>query len=345
MVLAAKLEGLALEPSPPPPTEGTTRMEAILYDPVTSLRRALILALGEYANELPNSLRDELTVTLLDAYRNDPDAGIHGAAQWALRQWNQEEALKQADGGLPTLENRGGRRWFVNSQGQIMAVIEGPVAFTMGSPPTEPGRLDNETLRQERIKRRFAIATKEVTREDYERFVQASPKHQRHGIGGAAADSPDPQGPQVGICWYDAAAYCNWLSAQEKLEPCYDPNENGEYAKGMKIGADFRKPSGYRLPTEKEWEYACRAGALTSRYYGGSVDLLGEYAWYFRNSPTTETSRCGRLKPNDLGLFDMLGNVYEWCLDVYAPSGQERAIHEDKLKIAEDVLDKDPRLL
>ena len=84
----------------------------------------------------------------------------------------------------------------------------------------------------------------------------------------------------------------------------------------MRIKADALKLPGYRLPTEAEWEYACRAGAVTSRYYGLSVDLLGRYAWYLKNAQQRAWP-CGSLQPNDLGLFDMLGNVLEWCQEDY----------------------------
>jgi formylglycine-generating enzyme required for sulfatase activity len=114
-----------------------------------------------------------------------------------------------------------------------------------------------------------------------------------------------------------AAHYCNWLSEQEG-EPrdqwCYVTNGVGGYAEGMSIPADVFHRTGYRLPTEAEWEYACRAGTVTSRYYGNSIDLLGEYAWYQANCKE-RVWMCGRLLPNDLGLFDMLGNVLEWCHD------------------------------
>ena len=80
----------------------------------------------------------------------------------------------------------------------------------------------------------------------------------------------------------------------------------------MTIPADVLERKGYRLPTEAEWEYACRAGAITSRYYGDSIALLEKYEWYRANSP--ENARpVGSLLPNDLGLFDMLGNVFELC--------------------------------
>ena len=111
-------------------------------------RRALILALGTYGTDgLSPGEREPLIGKLLDLYRNDPDAGIHGAAEWTLRQWEQQEKLKELDAELMKLKDRGDRRWFVNSQGQTFAVIDGPVEFRMGSPPTEPNRDARRTNR------------------------------------------------------------------------------------------------------------------------------------------------------------------------------------------------------
>ena len=136
------------------------------------MRRALILALGTYGTEgLSSGEREPLIGKLLVLYRNDPDSGIHGAAEWTLRQWKQQEKLKEFDAQLMKLKDRGGRRWFVNGQGQTFAVIEGPVEFLMGSPPTEPSRnATMETLRRLVIPRRFAIAAKEVNVEQWQRF-------------------------------------------------------------------------------------------------------------------------------------------------------------------------------
>jgi formylglycine-generating enzyme required for sulfatase activity len=313
--VAAELDRLPAN-AKPTPAQSQPLMVATLFHPETSMRRALIMALGTYGAEfLSRGERATLTGKLLDLYRNDPDAGIHGAAAWTLRQWGQQQKLAAIDADLMSLKDRGERRWFVNSLGQTFTVVEGPVEFLMGSPPTEPDRSSGEDIHHRIIPRHFAIATQEVSVKQYEVFVRENP-----GLDHAQNDrySPDPEGPMNRVSWYDAAAYCNWLSRREGLPECYEPNEGGKYAPGMEIKPDALRLGGYRLPTESEREYACRAGAGTSRYYGASVDLLGRYAWYFLPSGD-HAQPCGRLLPNDLGLFDMLGNLMEWCHDVYHP--------------------------
>src|SRR5207245_3936582 len=134
---------------------------------------------------------------------------------------------------------------------------------------------------------------------------------------------PQPDCPIGGVTWHEAAEYCNWLSKEEGLPPtewCYEANAAGKYAEGMKLAANYLKRTGYRLATEAEWEYACRAGAVTSRSYGEAEDLLGKCAWYLGNSKE-RTWPVGRLKPNDLGLFDMHGNIWTWCQERYLPYG------------------------
>ena len=147
------------------------------------------------------------------------------------------------------------------------------------------------------------------------------------------------------VTWYHAAAYCNWLSRQENLPRVLRAQRAGKYAEGMRIQPDALKLAGYRLPTEAEWEYACRSGAVTSRYYGSSIDLLGRYAWYQANTKDHAWS-CGSLLPNDLGLFDMLGNVYEWCQDVVMPTRSTEAEHLIRVPPYLYLLDDtNPRLL
>jgi formylglycine-generating enzyme required for sulfatase activity len=121
----------------------------------------------------------------------------------------------------------------------------------------------------------------------------------------------------VDASWYDAAAYCNWLSEQDgipKEQWCYLPNERGQYAEGMTAAPDFMRRSGYRLPTATEWEYACRAGSATFWSLGDADDLLPKYAWCILNS-ASHSQPVATLRPNEFGLFDMHGNAWEWCQD------------------------------
>jgi formylglycine-generating enzyme required for sulfatase activity/tetratricopeptide (TPR) repeat protein len=333
----------------PTPAQGQQRMDAVLFHPETSQRRALILVLGTYGTEgLSAGERESLISKLLDLYRNDPDAGIHGAAEWTLKKWGQQDKLKEVDAQLIKRKDWGERRWFLNGQGQTFAVIEGPVEFRMGSPPTEPKRnVTMETPRRLLIPRRFAIAAKEVTVEQWQRFEQT---HPQHGLPPSFVKqwSPDPDGPMIGFTWYIAANYCNWQSEQEGLprdQWCYLRNESGAYAEGMTIPANVLDRTGYRLPTEAEWEYACRSGTMTSYYFGLSSELLEKYAWYQANGKEHAWS-CGSLLPNDLGLFDMLGNEIEWVQDsTRRPLRKRRGLSYDDIEIAKHVNERYPRLL
>jgi formylglycine-generating enzyme required for sulfatase activity/tetratricopeptide (TPR) repeat protein len=334
------------------PSPATQEMDAILFHPETSTRRALILALGTYgAAGLSPGEREPLVARLLDLYRADPDAGIHGAAEWTLRKWGQAEKLKAIDTGLPGLKDRGNRRWFVNGQGQTFALIEGPVEFRMGSTPTESERIaSNEPVRRMVIPRRFAVATKEVSVAQFQRFLkQAGITSDRYQVSPSYLQrySPDADGPWIGPDWYKAAHYCNWLSEQEGLQRdqwCYLPAPGGVYAEGMTIPADVLERTGYRLPTEGEWEYACRSGTIPARYYGVSIDLIGAYAHCQANSQDHAWPSADLL-PSDLGVFDMLGNVYEWTQDATVRDRRVRhSVYYDNINIVTYIYDKRSRL-
>jgi hypothetical protein len=224
-----------------------------------------------------------------------------------------------------------------------MVVFSGPLEFLMGSPFTEAGRYPQEQLYRQRIDRTFAIATKSVTVQQFRRFDPHFGHSQMHIC-------PEPDCPILGLTWYEATAYCNWLSEQEGLpedEKCYVPNKNGQFAEGMQLAPEYLRRTGYRLPTEAEWEYACRAGAVTARYYGETDQLLEKYAWFLNNS-ATRSWPVGGLKPNDFGLFDMHGNVWGWCQERYKHwidvSGQAGIRLEDKEDTL-SVVDKESRVL
>lgn len=313
-------------------------------EPDITIRRALLLSLGEYnEKDLPSAARQALLPRLQDIYRTATDPGLHASVEWLLRQWKQEAWLKQVNeewaknkeqrekrlDGIRQLVNRDKEKappqWYVNSQGQTMVVFPGPVKFVMGSPLTEKNRRSDERQHQQGIGRTFALAATPVTKEQFLRF-QPSFSHTEFGR------YPAPSCPIGGVRWYEAAAYCNWLSQQEGIPEeqwCYEiPDEPGGIMtwsfRNMKLKANYLSLSGYRLSTEAEWEYACRAGAATSRCYGETAELLTDYSWYFDNSPE-QTQPVGTRKPNDGGLFDMHGNVWNWCQERYKPYAAARS--------------------
>src|SRR5262249_9736037 len=192
------------------------------------------------------------------------------AVEWLLRRWGHAGDLARIDKDPIFAQPRMGRRWYINGQGQTFVLIPGPVEFGMS---TRVDPTQSDVLQRKRIGRSYAIATKEVTVEQFLRF------RRNHVYLHGKFLSPQPNGPMNDVSWYDGAAYCNWLSEQEgipELEWCYPKN----VGRGMVLPQDYLGKIGYRLPRDAEWEYACRAGTVTSRFYGAADDLLGEYAWY-----------------------------------------------------------------
>ena len=163
-----------------------------------------------------------------------------------MRQWGHAARLEEINLRLRG-KGQGDRRWYVNCQGQAFVIVDGPVEFLMGSPADEPDRDPDETAHRRRIPRRFAIADKEVSVEQYQEFLKQNPGVRRAVVG---RYSPERTGPVNDVTWYEAAAYCNWLSRQETLPECYEWNRADASAKGLQIRADaltrHRLPAAHR---------------------------------------------------------------------------------------------------
>jgi len=160
--------------------------------------------------------------------------------------------------------------------------------FIMGSPAHEGGRYDNEILHKVILTKTFFMQTTPVTQGQWKAVMGSNPSHFKN----CGDDCPIES-----VSWNDAQKFIKKLNQKEGT-------------------------SKYRLPTEAEWEYACRAGTTTAYCFGDDESKLKEYAWYDKNSDN-KTHRVGFLKPNLWGLYDIHGNVWEWCLDWYGdyPTG------------------------
>jgi formylglycine-generating enzyme required for sulfatase activity len=347
---------LAIEPS--------TLIERLTQEREPSIQRALLLSLGEYEKGQLEALELADFSTSLEKWAVHEDAGLRAAADWLRNKWivaglvketpeaasRDEQAALAHKGDSPT--------WYATGEHHDMVTFRGPIEFEMGAakndPDREGGALDDTELRHPvRIPRSFAIASKEVT---VAQFLAAWPDlRQRTEFLDAkgkpiekfpyAADkAPEPNCPAVNVEWFKAAAYCNWLSQREGIPSdqwCYSESELFQHR--MVLPKDYLTRIGYRLPTEAEWEYACRAGATSGRYFGECASLLPKYGWYLANGEN-RTWPAGQLKPNEFGLFDMYGNAEEWCLDeprIYGADlytdaeaeGQARLIDEEKLRV------------
>jgi formylglycine-generating enzyme required for sulfatase activity len=157
----------------------------------------------------------------------------------------------------------------------------------------------------------FVMDRHEVTQREYEAIgkIEAFP-NPSHFSG---ADLPVEQ-----VTWPQAARFCNARARLEGLAPCYN-EETG--------ACDFGA-SGYRLPTEAEWEYACRAGTSGDYSFGSDERQLSHFGWFTGNS-SAKTHLVGQKRPNPWGLFDMHGNVAEWCQDVYDPAYYKTSPEKD----------------
>jgi formylglycine-generating enzyme required for sulfatase activity len=170
-------------------------------------------------------------------------------------------------------------------------------SFLMGSPDTDDMAYDDEKPQHRVTVAGFRIAVTPVTAGIYHEVMQRE----------APAESA-ARLPVIDVNWEDAIRFCNRLSEREGLRPAYR-------VKGESVAWD-RFASGYRLPTEAEWEYACRAGTTTRFSFGDDPARLDAYAWFADNT-SYRLQPVASKRPNPWGLYDMHGNVWEWCWDWY----------------------------
>jgi hypothetical protein len=255
--------------------------------------RGLIFAIGQHDALETSASESRLVVSLIrERFLGHDDAGVHGAAEWLLGKLGASASAgaSAVDSAADSTRKSALARWFVSREGHTMVVID--------------------ARRDPRIKRAFAIAARETTIEQMLRFDPAHWYNKEISVS--------PTCPIGVVTWSRAIEYCEWLNRRDGIpesQSCYaHGNEPLSYSK---FNPDLTK-TGYRLPTRAEWEFACRAGTVTRRYYGNdnSDELLHHYVWLARESAKLRLEPVGRLMPNDFGLFDMYGNVSEWNAEI-----------------------------
>jgi formylglycine-generating enzyme required for sulfatase activity len=200
------------------------------------------------------------------------------------------------------------------SNGIAMVWIN-PGTFIMGSDKDGDNNISSAKARPAHkvtLTTGFYMGKYEVTQEQYQAIMGNNPSYFQGEDSLPGTGEVQEKRPVENVSWYDAIRFCNKLSEAEGLETVYILTGNTDYPT---VTANFSK-NGYRLPTEAQWEYACRAGTTTAYYTGDGIDGLEDTAWYSANSEN-KTHEVGQKAPNPWGLYDMNGNVMEWCWDWY----------------------------
>jgi serine/threonine protein kinase len=263
-----------------------------LEDPNTdnSVKIALIQALDLVPDaSWDDRLRTRATRWLLDHYRNDPHSGIHGSTKWLLRHWKHQAEMSQIDRELAGVSPAAPEfRWRISREGLTLITLDDPA-----------------------LDRVIEVSDSEIT---VKQFLRFNPSFRHNGDPSSADNCPIN-----GVSYYDATEFCNALGQAEAIpqdQACYRPIGIDDKANppvpAFEPVPNHRDRGGFRLPTQQEFDLLCAAGTTTRRYHGDSDLLLERYAWTLRNS-SGQAQPVASLIPNDLGVFDALGNLSEWC--------------------------------
>jgi formylglycine-generating enzyme required for sulfatase activity len=201
-------------------------------------------------------------------------------------------------------------------------VIVEPGSFEMGNARNDPEGYQWEIpVHPVELTYPFAIGMYLVTFKEYDAYCEATGVEKKNDEGWGRENRP-----VISVSWWDAVGYCNWVSQREGLTPAYDSDGNFIDREG-KHATDITIIEGYRLPTSAEWEYAAREGhKRTAAFKYSGSNVIDDVAWYNKNAKG-KTHPVGEKMPNALGIYDMSGNVWEWCHDWHATYKKDKEIN------------------
>ncbi|MFM7071945.1 MAG: protein kinase domain-containing protein [Planctomycetota bacterium] len=308
------------------------RAEVVESSANAALRSAICLGIGGMTSPKPSDeLRAEWLKRLETWHATSPSGLLHSASGWALGQWGSYPEPKPSNDG-PQSE----RDWFVNTVGQTFVRI--PAGLTTRKDADQMRELarvmeelrmaDEPTATLTASDDEFWMSDSEVTSVNFFEFYSDTQVPSSDRLTRSMPDTETPPGataphPMANITFADAALFCNWLSQREGRMPCYE--RTGQMLKqdrDERISDLWRvrpKANGYRLPWAAEWIRACRAGTTTEFSFGNHDQRLKDYGVFLENSKGVVASVRSR-RCNGWGLFDMHGNLFEWCNDRAEPN-------------------------
>ncbi len=302
-----------------------------LYSADEKVRLGCLLALGRFPlDQIVDA--DRLVEMLQRTCRTELRSSIHAASNWLLQKWGKEMDPKglSTDRQPPVFEHARPREWFTLTidEEAMTFVTFGPGRFQMGSSETEELRQTDEKYRWVHLTRPFAVGDREITVGQWQRFLADQSFKRAVSIDSKAWQERDkrtakywePWRPAYHVTWFEAVDFCRWLTLRAGMseeDQCYTLLGTDEKEK-LPIWKFHPQRRGFRLPLEAEWEFAARAGTTTTFSFGSDHGMVKHFAVFLENlpgQPYRQPLRGGTRPPNPRGLFDMHGNVSEWCHD------------------------------